>query len=59
MLEMRYNGATHGFVLVVREIEFSGCILNDLRDLVVMHMAYVRENVVLYLMIQPACKPVH
>ena len=59
MPEMCNAGGPGGPVLVIWQLTFSCSLANDLRDLAVMDMADIRENMVLHLMVESPGKPVH
>ena len=48
------NSTSHGLELVVREVEFLRGFFHNLRNLIIVHMADIREDMVFNLVVQSA-----
>ena len=59
LFEMIDKSTDHGLVFIVRKIEFLSCVSDDIRDLLIMDMRNVRENMMLYLMVQASREEIH
>ena len=59
MFEVRNYSFSGSFIFMVRQIELLGRLSHNFRDFCVVHVADVRKNMMLYLVVQSASKPIH